>query len=101
MLSTAKHPHCSEMYAIEKTIEVELNLDVEGPSTLRIEALRDLEGDGNFSTSTYILASVAAQPAPIKVWAHYDLPWTDSRSADEALNHALSALEERCKREAS
>ncbi|WP_338928194.1 hypothetical protein WDZ11_00005 (plasmid) [Roseomonas mucosa] len=103
------HRHASEIYEVEKTIEVEVTLlggkNGNRPARLRIEAHRDLR-DGRYSTRGYIELDVVLQLQPerpaaeteehTRIWAHYDLPWTDGVTADEVLSHALSLISDRC-----
>jgi hypothetical protein len=107
MLDRRRHRFCSEFYTIEKVIEVVVPLG-EGDATIRIEAQRN-EDTGRYRTVAYAEEHATLQPtypqadgafelAPqdYRLWVSYELPWTDSDTADGALEEALGFLEERC-----
>jgi len=104
---------CSEFYVVEKTIVVVVEMGGE-TRRVRIDALRHEHGRaGDYSAKAYVEENVtvhltdpetdASSDRPpeditldIKVWVHYDLPWTLSDSADDVLRCALGHLESRC-----
>ncbi len=106
MIPKRNYDFCSEAYIVEKTIEVVVNIADE-TRTIRIEALSDLN-DGHYCTRSYIKENYTIQPTypqthgqydkqpeESTVWIRYDLPWTNCKTADEALSQALGFLRER------
>jgi hypothetical protein len=96
---------CTEFYFVEESIEVyaEIAGDTKG---FRIDALYGPNSGTVYSTQAYteetVITPQSGDPlTPAKAWVTYDLPWTNGRSADEALGSALSFLRERCRRNAS
>ncbi len=107
MITRSHIDFCNEFYVVEKTVEVVVQISGES-QTIRIEALQSLL-QGKYSTRAYIQEHVTVQPTypktggkfdrepeSMRVWADYDLPWTNRESADDALNQALGFLSERC-----
>ena len=108
MYDTERHAFCSEFYIVEKSIEVVVNIGGQSEQ-IRIDALRNGETEV-YSTNAYIWRHVTLQPTypqtegtfdkeqeKTRVWADFDLPWTNRDSADAALGQALGFLRERCK----
>ena len=106
MLSPSSYEFCSEIYVVEKAVEVVAQIAGE-VQTIRIEVLQDLR-DGHYCTRAYSNEHVTLQPSypqtgeshdrppeAFQVWVDYDLPWTHCESADQALSQALSFLGER------
>lgn len=106
MFNSSKHGFCSEFYTVEKTIEVVVSISGQD-QRVRIDALYD-HVSGNYCTKAYIEENLTVQPtfpqsngaygrAPqdYQLWVGYDLPWTHRSTADDALDQALSFLEER------
>jgi hypothetical protein len=107
MLSRKHFTFCQELYVVEKSIDVVV--DIRGSTeTIRIEAHLDPD-TGEYSTASHIQKHITVQPTypqengvyvskpeSIAVWAVYDLPWTNRATADLALEQALSFLRERC-----
>lgn len=107
MLNNNQYPFCTEFYTVEKSIVVVVTINGE-PQTIRIDAL--ISGSKSYSTCSYIKEDITVQPTYpqengkltnkpkyIRIWAYYDLPWTNGKSADDVLNQALHFLSERCK----
>lgn len=108
MFNNKRHGFCSEFYTVEKSIEVVVSLQGD-PEQIRIEALRDERNSpAKYSTRAYRLEPVTLQPTypktkdshdsppkDFQIWVDYDLPWTATNSADDALMHALGFLRER------
>jgi hypothetical protein len=106
-----KYPFLQEVYTVERTVEVVVDLaESEEPTTIRIEVLRD-EQKGNYLTRAYRQETMTTQPTYPKVgvrstkrpedhelWLPYDLAWTDRPSADQAMEQALSFLKKQCRR---
>lgn len=114
------HRHVSEICHVEKVIDVEVTLnggegERDWPARIRIEALHNLR-NGRYSTRGYVELDVVLQLQPeldvvlrlqpemsprepverTRIWAHYDLPWTDGTSADDVLQQALELIANRC-----
>ena len=107
MFNNARHRFCSEIYTVEKSIEVVVTLR-DGDTQIGIDALKN-ERTGKYSTTAYLKEHVTLQPTfpktggsydrqpeDFEIWVDYDLPWTNRDSADAALEQALGFLEERC-----
>ncbi len=103
---------CSEVYVVERVVElVVANLRGESEQ-IRIEALRAPGSSGRkYHARAYIKEDITVQPTypqgrgkfgrepeSFSVWVPYDLPWTDRETADEAIAQALFFLRERCQR---
>lgn len=106
MISKQNYEYCSEFYIVEKKIEVVVTIGGD-PQSIRIEALHD-PNSHRYSTRAYIQEHITVQPTypqtngnynrkpkEMIIWRDYDLPWTDSDSADGALTRVLGFLEER------
>lgn len=100
MLDPHQHPHCSEFYTVEKSVEVEVTIRGE-PRRIRIDALHSPTGSVLYSTRAYVEESVVLrlqfprdgqEAEPFRVWVGYDLPWTHGTSADDVLDQALGFL---------
>jgi len=102
MIDPDKFEEVSEFYEVEKTIVVV----IEGES-IRLEALRRIDGPAphRYETQGYIERTVlltpacgedgsqgTGVPAEEQVWVHYETPWTDGDSADDALTQSLSLM---------
>jgi hypothetical protein len=107
MISSTDTEFCQEAYEVEKTIEVVVAIAGQ-TQRIRIEALRSISG-GHYCTRASIESCVTVQPTfpqtnrtfdnkpeDVTIWAHYDLPWVNRQSADDALKQALGWLKERC-----
>ena len=107
MINSTNIDFSEEFYVVEKTVEVVVKILGE-TQAIRIEVLQSLP-QGNYSTRAYIQEYVTIQPTypqtegsfdhkPVDVrnWVGYSLPWTERKSADDALNQALDFLKERC-----
>jgi hypothetical protein len=107
MIAPESYKKCSEIYIIEETVEVVVEIAGE-MQTIRIEALRDLRS-GRVCTRAFRQENVTLQPTypktggkydrkpeEFEIWVDYDLPWTDREEADQALTQALGFLGERC-----
>ena len=105
MLDANKFDYVSEIYTVEKTIEIEAQ--VHGVSErIRIHALsRDFDSRVRYSTTAEIEVPVTihpcygpdgsedtAAPREANVWVDYDIPWTDGETADDVLNQAMLNL---------
>lgn len=103
MLNVDGHPNCFEFDVVEKAIKVSVTLIAGGESRIRIEALRDVH-TGNYSTSSYVQRSFkltasddeGGQEAEMTIWVDYELPWTNAKTADDALNSVLAWLRGKC-----
>jgi hypothetical protein len=108
MSESERYPFCSEFYIVEKSIEVVVKINGEDRH-LRIDALHAPNSTVLYSAAAYIKEDItvqttypqengqfASQPQNVQVWVSYELPWTDRKSADDALAQALSFLRERC-----
>ena len=94
---------CQELDVVENIIYCVVNLNYLGKSQIRIEVMRSLLS-GGYHTQVYIKAyhrlSLDGQQAPENLggWVSFnDFPWTNAKTADDALRSALSFLHERCK----
>lgn len=110
MINDSVLEKCTEVYEIEKTIEVVVTLkSSHEPRHVRIEALRDLSNNNKYSTTAYVRENILVQPtyprsngnfdrkhSEMEIWIDYDLPCTDGDSADAVLTRALGFLRERC-----
>ena len=100
-LDPREHPFVSEFHVVARSVEVRMQ---GRPTRIRIDALEHL-GAGVFSTQAYRRERVVLTPAsatPLRgptqgaAWVDHHLPWTQRRSADDALTQALSLLRMDC-----
>jgi hypothetical protein len=98
MPDRSKYPIFHEYYEVAESVEVVAELAGE-PTHIRIEALLHVDA-GKYQTRAYKLEDVTIQtngkPLNTRLWIDYDLPWTDSATADGAIAQALSFLQQRC-----
>lgn len=99
MIDSAKFDEVSEFYEVEKTIVVVIDGE-----TIRIEAMKRIDCDPpRYETRGYIEREVMLTPVygadgkagdgvptEMSVWVAHHLPWTDGKSADDALTQALA-----------
>lgn len=100
------HEWLSEMYEVEKTIEVVGEVKGIGLATVQVRAIRDTR-TGEYQTRAAILRQCEMvfadyeDPQSIdgvserEVWVEFYLPWTGGNSADDVLNQALLWLRQR------
>lgn len=106
MLDPSRYNFCSELYFVEKSVEVVVEIADE-PKTIRIEAHKSKSG--RYCTRSFIQKDITVQPTypqasgrfarepeSIVIWVTYDLPWVDGDSAEAALAQALGFLGDRC-----
>ena len=107
MFNPSNVDFCSEYHILEKAIEVVTKIGGIDRQ-FRIEALHGPESVIPYSARCYIRVDIAVQPAPpgapggpggksetVSVWAQYDLPGTETDSADMAIEQALGVLRQR------
>jgi hypothetical protein len=95
--------YLTEVYTVEKTVEVWISADDVPSFPLRIEAIRD-EQTGKYKTRAYTMKDVDVslspydtKKTPVKAWIESYTPNTSRDSADEAINQLLGFLPERFK----
>jgi hypothetical protein len=95
--------YLTEVYTVEKTVEVWISAGDAPAFPLRIEAIRD-EQTGKYKTRAYTMKDVDVSPShggtkqtPVKAWVESYTPDTSRDSADEAINQLLGFLPERFK----
>ena len=107
MFNPSNVDFCSEYHILEKAIEVVTKIGGVDRQ-FRIEALHGPESVIPYSARCYIKVDIAVQPAPpgapggpggksetVSVWAQYNLPGTETDSADMAIEQALGLLRQR------
>ena len=106
MLNPSNVDFCSEYHILEKAIEVVTKIGGIDRQ-FRIEALHGPESVIPYSARCYMRVDIAVQPAhpspggpggkseTVSVWAQYDLPGTETDSADIAIEQALGLLRQR------
>lgn len=105
MLKKESYSFCSEVYVVEKSLEVVVEIGEE-TKCVKINALHELCSD-HYKTNAYIKEDITVQkthpkkngkyerkPESVEVWISYKLPWICENSADEALTKALIFLED-------
>jgi hypothetical protein len=95
--------YLTEVYTVEKTVEVWISAGDVPSFPLRIEAIRD-EQAGKYKTRAYTMKDVDVslspydtKKTPVKAWIESYTPNTSRDSADEAINQLLGFLPERFK----
>ena len=99
----------TEFYVVEKTVMLCVRIAGED-KTIRIEAIKRLPNN-IYDTRAYILETCCVNPStPLagikldegpynnKIWMEFDLLYTNRKTADEAIEQALSFLREECKK---